>query len=87
MAEAGGDWMSDYDTLPTQFLGNGNLTEHGQSMVPHGHIPALPLGSKEECLCMVTVIFNEVAALAVKQPDRSMTSDMFVLQSLLEWSS
>ncbi|CAE7802826.1 sirt2 [Symbiodinium sp. CCMP2592] len=86
MAEAGGGWMSDYDTLPMQLLATSGLMDKGRFTVLQGHVPALMSGSQEEWRRM-SVLLTESAILMTRQtPMPRLVSDMHAMAGLVNKS-
>ena len=86
MAEAGGGWMSDYDTLPMQLLATSGLMDKGRFTVLQGHVPALMSGSQEEWR-RISVLLTESAILMTRQtPMPRLVSDMHAMAGLVNKS-
>jgi len=81
MAEAGGGWMSDYDTLPTQLLATDRWLEGGRFSVLQGGIPALISASQEEWL-RIGLQLPEIAKSMVGGRSQFPISDMGALMEL-----
>ncbi|CAE7565997.1 unnamed protein product [Symbiodinium sp. CCMP2456] len=86
MSEAGGGWMSDYDTLPLHFPGTSDLVSNGRFTVLQGHIPALMSGSQEEWRRMSRLLVDSAVMLTRQSPMPTLVSDMHAMAGLVDKS-
>ncbi|CAE7771917.1 unnamed protein product [Symbiodinium sp. CCMP2592] len=86
MSEAGGGWMSDYDTLPLHFPATSDLVSNGTFTVLQGHIPAFMSGSQEEWRRMSRLLVESAVMLTRKTPMPGLVSDMHAMAGLADKS-
>ncbi|CAE7849259.1 unnamed protein product [Symbiodinium necroappetens] len=86
MSEAGGGWMSDYDTLPLHFPATSDLVGNGRFTVLQGHIPALMSGSQEEWARMSRLLVESAVMLTRQTPMPALVSDMHAMAGLVDKS-
>ncbi|CAE7243324.1 gly-3 [Symbiodinium natans] len=86
MAEAGGGWLSDYDTIPTWLAPDADLPNGGRFTIMQNHVPALMSGTKEEWYRiaheLVAVGLAKGEELAVGDSKNPLFSDMFAMLAL-----